>query len=246
MGVRIEHPQHVIDSIQYHCEVRDEYLPAAAYSLVSQVQDRGVYSFCMCPGGFIVPATTSPTETVVNGMSPSMRNSKYANSGMVVQINLEDLADYKQHGVLAGMRYQQALEQMAFNNGGIGQVAPAQRMVDFIKGKVSNDLPSTSYHPGIISSPMHAWLPQHIGPRLQAGLKLFDNKMKGYMTNEAVILGVESRTSSPVRIPRDKISLEHPQISGLYPAGEGAGYAGGIVSAAIDGQKIAEAIAKIL
>ena len=243
MGVRVEHPQSIIDSIQYHCEVRDEYLPAAAYSLVSQVNGRGVYSFCMCPGGFIVPATTSPNETVVNGMSPSMRNSKYANSGMVVQINLEDLDDYKQFGVLAGLRFQQDLERMAFNNGGLGQAAPAQRLVDFVKGKVSRDLPPTSYHPGIVSSPIHAWLPQHIGPRLQQGFKDFEKKMKGYLTNEAVILGVESRTSSPIRIPRDKISLEHPQISGLYPAGEGAGYAGGIVSAAIDGQRIAEAIA---
>lgn len=244
MGVRIEHPQHIIDSIQYHCKVRSEYLPAAAYSLVSQVKDRGVYSFCMCPGGFIVPAATAPNELVVNGMSPSMRNSKYANSGMVVQINIEDLSDYKEDGVMAGLKYQQYLEQMAFNNGGVGQTAPAQRMVDFVRGKVSNDLPDTSYHPGIISSPLHLWLPDHIGPRLQEGFKLFDKKMYGYLTNEAVILGVESRTSSPIRIPRDKSTLEHPQISGFYPAGEGAGFAGGIVSAAIDGQRIAESIAK--
>lgn len=244
MGVRIEHPQHIIDSIQYHCQVRSDYLPAAAYSLVNQVNGRGVYSFCMCPGGFIVPAATSPNEMVVNGMSPSMRNSKYANSGMVVQINLEDLSDYKEYGIMAGLKYQQNLEQMAFNNGGVGQVAPAQRMEDFVRGKVSNDLPDTSYHPGIISSPMHLWLPDHIGPRLQEGFKQFNKKMRGYLTNEAVILGVESRTSSPIRIPRDKITLEHPQIKGLYPAGEGAGFAGGIVSAAIDGQRIAESIAK--
>ncbi len=244
MGVRIEHPQHVIDSIQYHCTLRSEYLPAAAYSLVSQVKDRGVYSFCMCPGGFIVPAATAPNELVVNGMSPSMRNSKYANSGMVVQINIEDLSDYKEYGIMAGLKFQQYLEQMAFNNGGLGQTAPAQRMEDFIRGKVSNSLPDTSYHPGIISSPLHLWLPDHIGPRLQEGLKNFNKKMYGYLTNEAVIFGVESRTSSPIRIPRDKFNLEHPQISGLFPAGEGAGYAGGIVSAAIDGQRIAESIAK--
>lgn len=242
MGVRVEHPQHIIDSIQYHCQVRSNYLPAAAYSLVKQVNDRGVYSFCMCPGGFIVPAATSANELVVNGMSPSMRNSKYANSGMVVQINIEDLSDYKEYGIMAGLKFQQSLEQMAFNNGGVGQVAPAQRMEDFVRGKVSNNLPETSYHPGIISSPLHLWLPDHIGPRLQQGFKDFDKKMHGYLTNEAVILGVESRTSSPIRIPRDNITLEHPQISGLYPAGEGSGYAGGIVSAAIDGQRIAESI----
>jgi len=242
MGVRVEHPQQMIDSIQYHCEIRDDYLPAAAYSLVSQVEDRGVYSFCMCPGGFIVPAATAPNELVVNGMSPSMRNSKYANSGMVVQINLEDLSNYKEYGIMAGLKFQEDLEKMAFINGGIGQIAPAQRLEDFVKGKVSNDLPDTSYHPGIVSSPLHMWLPDVIGPRLQKGFKTFDRRMKGFLTNEAVVLGIESRTSSPLRIPRDKLSLQHPQISGLYPAGEGAGYAGGIVSAAVDGQRIADAI----
>jgi len=242
VGVRVEHPQHIIDSIQYHCTVRDEYLPAAAYSLVSQVEDRGVYSFCMCPGGFIVPAATSPGELVVNGMSPSLRNSRYANSGMVVQINMEDLQAYSEFGVLAGLKFQQNLERMAFNNGGLGQIAPAQRLEDFVRGKISNDFPDTSYHPGIVSSPLHMWLPENIGPRLQKGFKVFDKRMKGFLTNEAVILGVESRTSSPIRIPREKDSLQHPQISGLYPAGEGAGYAGGIVSAAVDGQRIAEAI----
>ncbi len=244
MGVRIEHPQEIIDSIQYHCTIRDSYLPAASYSLVRQVEGRGVYSFCMCPGGFIVPAATSPDEIVVNGMSPSMRNSKYANSGMVVQINIEDLHEYKEYGVMAGLKYQQHLEQMTFRNGGQGQVAPAQRMEDFVRGRVSNSLPDTSYHPGIISSPLHMWLPEHIGPRLQEGFKAFDKKMRGYLTNEAIILGIESRTSSPLRIPRDKENLQHPQIHNLYPAGEGAGYAGGIISAAIDGQRIAEAIAK--
>jgi len=242
MGVRVEHPQQIIDGIQYHCEIRDDYLPAAAYSLVSQVEDRGVYSFCMCPGGFIVPAATAPDELVVNGMSPSMRNSKYANSGMVVQINIEDLSNYKEYGIMAGLKFQEDLEKMAFINGGIGQIAPAQRLGDFVRGKVSNDLPDTSYHPGVISSPLHMWLPEVIGPRLQKGFKIFDRRMKGFLTNEAVVLGVESRTSSPLRIPRDKSSLQHPQISGLYPAGEGAGYAGGIVSAAVDGQRIADAI----
>lgn len=242
MGVRIEHPQQHIDSIQYHCDIRDEHLPAASYNLVAQVENRGVYSFCMCPGGFIVPATTAANETVVNGMSPSLRNSKFANSGMVVQINIEDLGQYKEHGVLAGLKFQQDVERMTYNNGGNGQIAPAQRMSDFVRGKVSNDLPETSYHPGIISSPMHMWLPEHIGPRLQQGFKAFDKKMYGYLTNEAVILAIESRTSSPIRIPRDKISLEHPQICRLFPAGEGAGYAGGIVSAAVDGLRIAESI----
>ena len=242
MGVRVEHPQQIIDSIQYHCEIREDYLPAAAYSLVSQVEDRGVYSFCMCPGGFIVPAATAPDELVVNGMSPSMRNSKYANSGMVVQINLDDLNNYKEYGIMAGLKFQEELEKMAFINGGIGQIAPAQRLEDFVRGKVSNDLPETSYHPGIVSSPLHMWLPEIIGPRLQKGFKTFDRRMKGFLTNEAVVLGVESRTSSPLRIPRDKSSLQHPQIDGLYPAGEGAGYAGGIVSAAVDGQRIADSI----
>ncbi|RLD45646.1 MAG: FAD-binding protein, partial [Bacteroidetes bacterium] len=242
MGVRVEHPQQMIDNIQYHCEIRDDYLPAAAYSLVSQVEDRGVYSFCMCPGGFIVPAATAPDELVVNGMSPSMRNSKYANSGMVVQINIEDLSNYKDYGVMAGLKFQGDLEKMAFINGGVGQIAPAQRLEDFVRGKVSSDLPDTSYHPGIVSSPLHMWLPEAIGPRLQKGFKTFDKRMKGFITNEAVVLGVESRTSSPLRIPRDKLSLQHPQIDGLYPAGEGAGYAGGIVSAAVDGQRIADSM----
>ena len=244
MGVRIEHPQKLIDQIQYHCKLRDDYLPAAAYNLVQQVDGRGVYSFCMCPGGFIVPAATADNEVVVNGMSPSRRDSKYANSGMVVEIRTEDLEQYKEYGVLAGLQFQKEYEQMAFRNGGIGQVAPAQRMMDFVKGKVSNGLPDTSYQPGIISSPMHMWLPEHIGKRLQEGFKIFGKKMQGYLTNDAVIIGVESRTSSPLRIPREKESLQHPEIEGLYPCGEGAGYAGGIVSAAVDGQRVAEAIGK--
>ncbi len=244
MGVRIEHPQQLIDSIQYHCRVRDDYLPAAAYSLVQQVDGRGVYSFCMCPGGFIVPAATAPDEIVVNGMSPSGRDNKFANSGMVVEIRTEDLDAYKEYGVLAGLQFQKEYEQMAYRNGGVGQTAPAQRMLDFVKGRVSNNLPQTSYQPGIISSPMHMWLPEHIGKRLQKGFTIFGKKMPGYLTNEAVIIGVESRTSSPLRIPREKDSLQHPQIQGLFPCGEGAGYAGGIVSAAVDGQRVAEMIGK--
>ncbi len=244
MGVRIEHPQKLIDQIQYHCKLRDDYLPAAAYSLVQQVDGRGVYSFCMCPGGFIVPAATADNEVVVNGMSPSRRDSKYANSGMVVEIRTEDLEQYKEYGVLAGLQFQKEYEQMAFRNGGLGQVAPAQRMMDFVKGKVSNGLPDTSYQPGIISSPMHMWLPEHIGKRLQEGFKIFGKKMQGYLTNDAVIIGVESRTSSPLRIPREKLNLQHPEIKELYPCGEGAGYAGGIVSAAVDGQRVAEVIGK--
>lgn len=244
MGVRIEHPQKLIDQIQYHCKLRDDYLPAAAYSLVQQIDGRGVYSFCMCPGGFIVPAATADNEVVVNGMSPSRRDSKYANSGMVVEIRTEDLEQYKEYGILAGLQFQKEYEQMAFRNGGMGQVAPAQRMMDFVKGKVSNGLPDTSYQPGIISSPMHMWLPEHIGKRLQEGFKVFGKKMYGYLTNDAVIIGVESRTSSPLRIPREKETLQHPEVKALYPCGEGAGYAGGIVSAAVDGQRIAEMIGK--
>jgi uncharacterized protein len=242
MGVRVEHPQGLIDSIQYSCKIRSDYLPAAAYNMVTQVNDRGVYSFCMCPGGFIVPAATGPEEIVVNGMSPSYRNSKFANSGMVVEIRTEDFPEKEKYGTLAGLKFQQELEKLAFQNGGRGLVAPAQRLHDFVNGKISASLPETSYHPGIVSSPLHFWLPEHIGKRLQEGFKVFGNKMRGYLTNEAVILGVESRTSSPVRIPRDKETLQHPQIKNLYPCGEGAGYAGGIISAAVDGERCAEKI----
>ncbi len=244
MGVRVEHPQRLIDSIQYSCKVRDQYLPAASYSLVAQVKNRGVYSFCMCPGGFIVPASTSDKEIVVNGMSPSKRDSKYANSGMVVQIKAEDLEAYQSHGVLAGLKFQETLEHLAFVNGGGGQVAPAQRLKDFVEGRLSTDLPDTSYHPGIVSSPLHFWLPEGIGERLQEGFKVFGRKLKGYLTNDAVILGVESRTSSPIRIPRDKQGLMHTEIGNLFPSGEGAGYAGGIVSAAVDGERVATALVK--
>ena len=243
IGVRIEHPQEMIDKIQYHCEIKSDYLPSASYNLVAQVKNRAVYSFCMCPGGFIVPAASAPKEIVVNGMSPSARNSKYANSGMVVQIKQEDLSNYKEYGVLAGLKYQEEIEKMTYRNGGNGQVAPAQRMLDFVNNKLSTSIPPTSYHPGIISSPLHMWMPEDIVERLQEGFKLFNNKMRGYLTNEAVLIAIESRTSSPIRIPRDKESLEHIQIKNLYPCGEGAGYAGGIISAAIDGENIAEKIA---
>lgn len=241
MGVRVEHPQALIDSIQYHCPARGEYLPAANYSLVEQIDDRGVYSFCMCPGGRIVPAGTGENEIVVNGMSASKRNSPFANSGMVVEIRPEDIPEeFQQYGVLAGLRFQQHIEHLAYiNNGGKGRVAPAQRLVDFVKGKVSADLPECSYMPGIISSPLHFWLPEHISKRLREAFRRFDRKMRGYLTNDAVVVAVESRSSSAVRIPRDPETGEHPQIKGLFPAGEGSGFSGGITSSAIDGQNAA-------
>jgi uncharacterized FAD-dependent dehydrogenase len=245
MGVRIEHPQALIDSIQYHCDVRSKYLPAASYNMVAQVEGRGVYSFCMCPGGYIVPSATGPEEIVVNGMSPSGRNSAFANSGMVVEIRLEDLKEYEEFGPLAGLKYQQQLEHLAYENANCDQTAPAQRMVDFVENRFSKDLPESSYYCGTIPSPLHEWLPGPIRFRLQEAFKLFGQKYKGYLTNQAVILGVESRTSSPVRIPRNPDTLEHPQIKGLFPAGEGSGYAGGIVSSAIDGQRCAEMAAKL-
>ncbi len=242
MGVRVEHPQHIIDSIQYHCSgKRDDLLPAAAYSLVEQVNDRGVYSFCMCPGGFIVPAATANGEVVVNGMSPSKRNNLYANSGIVVEINVDkDLPAYEKFGVLKGLEYQKNLERLAFTAGGRSQTAPAQRLVDFVEGTLSPSLNSSSYQPGLNSAPLHSLLPKLIGSRLRKGFAAFGEKMHGYYTNEANIVGVESRTSSPVNIPR-KANLEHPEIVGLYPCGEGGGYAGGIVSAAMDGERCAEA-----
>lgn len=246
MGVRVEHPQSLIDSIQYHGISRNEFLPAASYSLVHQVEDRGVYSFCMCPGGFIVPAATEVGQVVVNGMSPSLRNSKWANSGIVVEIRLEDLAEYSKFGELAGLEYQHQLEILAQKNGGYGVQAPAQRLMDFVEGRFSTNLPACSYHPGLNSSEMNLWLPTQIGSRLQQGFKAFGNKMRGYLTNEAVILGVESRTSSPVRIPRNPETLQHLALQGLFPSGEGAGYAGGIVSSALDGDKCADAVAKYL
>ncbi len=242
MGVRVEHPQHIIDTIQYHCSgKRNELLPAAAYSLVQQVKDRGVYSFCMCPGGFIVPAATANGEVVVNGMSPSKRNNEFANSGIVVEINVDiDLPKYDHFGVLKGLEYQKDLEKLAFTSGGRTQTAPAQRLTDFVEGNLSNSLNSTSYQPGLKSAPLHSLLPKIIGSRLRKGFIAFGEKMKGYYTEEANVVGVESRTSSPVNIPR-KENLEHPEIIGLFPCGEGGGYAGGIVSAAMDGERCAEA-----
>ena len=242
MGVRVEHPQHIIDSIQYHCkDERDELLPAASYSLVHQVNDRGVYSFCMCPGGFIVPAATANGEVVVNGMSPSKRNNLYANSGIVVEINVDkDIPKYNHFGVLKGLEYQKNLEKLAFTSGGRSQVAPAQRLTDFVEGKMSSDLNDTSYQPGLKSAPLHSLLPKIIGGRLRKGFAAFGKKMNGYYTEEANVIGVESRTSSPVNIPRTD-NLEHPDIKGLFPCGEGGGYAGGIVSAAMDGERCAEA-----
>jgi hypothetical protein len=242
MGVRVEHPQIIIDNIQYHCQgERNELLPAASYSLVNQVKNRGVYSFCMCPGGFIVPAATAPGEVVVNGMSPSKRNNFFANSGIVVEINVEeDIPKYERFGVLKGLEYQKDLERLAFTSGGRSQVAPAQRLTDFVEGKLSQDLNPTSYQPGLKSAPLHSLLPKLIGTRLRAGFSEFGKKMNGYYTAEANIVGVESRTSSPVTIPR-KENLEHPEIKGLFPCGEGGGYAGGIVSAAMDGERCAEA-----
>jgi uncharacterized FAD-dependent dehydrogenase len=241
-GVRVEHPQELIDRIQYHGSTRGQSLPAASYNLVKQIDGRGVYSFCMCPGGFIVPSATAQEEVVVNGMSPSGRNSPYANSGIVVEIRPEDLAEYSGSGVLAGIRFQEELEKSAWQNGGSTQCAPAQRLTDFVYGKSSSTLPKSSYFPGITSSQISEWLPEKIGKRLQEGFRQFGSLMKGYLTGEAVILGVESRTSSPVRIPRDQETMQHINISGLYPCGEGSGYAGGIVSSAVDGMRAADAI----
>lgn len=245
LGVRIEHSQTLIDRIQYHCEVdRGPYLPASSYSLVQQTdyrgKQRGVFSFCMCPGGFIVPAATTPGELVVNGMSPSRRDSKFANSGMVVSVELEDLPEYHKYGPLAAMHFQADIEKRAWEFGGKSQVAPAQRMMDFVNKKVSSSLLDTSYQPGLESVEMREVLPDFISSRMAMAFKAFGQKMKGYLTNEAQLIGVESRTSSPVRVPRDKESFEHPQIKRLYPCGEGAGYAGGIVSAAMDGERCAE------
>jgi len=242
LGVRVEHPQPIIDAEQYRCDVRSRYLPAASYKLVQQVNGKGVFSFCMCPGGQIVPSATAPGEVVVNGMSASTRSSRYANSGIVVSIEPEDLKAYAKYGELAGLVFQQEMEKMAWVAGGKSQASPAQRMVDFTNNKLSTHLNECSYIPGINSAPLHELLPPVIGDRLKIGFKAFGRKMKGYYTNQANILGVESRTSSPLRIPRNDESLNHPQVLNLYPCGEGAGYAGGIVSAAIDGERCAEAI----
>lgn len=249
MGVRIEHQQSLIDSLQYHRPERGEYLPAASYSLVAQTYfkgvQRGVFSFCMCPGGFIVPSATAPGELVVNGMSPSRRDSKFANSGMVVAINDIDLLPFKEFGALAGLQLQKELEQKACKMAGGGQAAPAQLVGDFIQHKVSKTLLETSYQPGLVSTNMYDVLPDFIAQPLQEGLKQFGQKIKNYSSNQAQIIGIESRTSSPVRIPRDKETLEHLTIKRLFPCGEGAGYAGGIMSAAMDGERCAEKLVEM-
>ena len=241
LGVRIEHPQLIIDQVQYHCTARDPFLPPASYSLVAQENGRGVFSFCMCPGGIIAPAATAPGEVVVNGWSPSKRNNPYANSGTVVAVDERDFAKYGFTGPLAAMHYQQMVEQKAYSIGGGKLVAPAQRMADFTNDKVSTSLPGCSYLPGLHSAAINEVLPKEVNDALKKAVKDFGKKMKGYFTNEAVLVATESRTSSPVRIPRDNDTLQHIQIKGLFPCAEGAGYAGGIVSAAIDGERCAEA-----
>jgi len=248
LGVRIEHPQSLIDNIQYHCPARDEHLPPASYSLVKQVNSRGVFSFCMCPGGIIAPAATSAGELVVNGWSPSKRNNPYANSGMVVQVELADVMKNSKikNDALAMMHFQQMVERKCFDAGGGKFVAPAQRMADFSNSKLSSSLPASSYLPGLQSIHLKEVLPEFIFQSLAKGFIEFGKKMKGYYTNDAVVVATESRTSSPVRIPRDKASLTHPQLTNFYPCGEGAGYAGGIVSAAMDGERVARQLAVIL
>lgn len=278
VGVRLEHPSMLIDQIQYHNKNgRGKYLPAAEYSFVQQVDGRGVYSFCMCPGGFVVPAASGPHQLVVNGMSPSNRGTKWSNSGMVVEIRPEDLLnpDLKlsaceaiegsaeeqtaelikrtennlkdgEQSVLSMMRFQEQLEQICWQQGNMRQTAPSQRMVDFTRKKLSYDLPNSSYSPGLISSPLHFWMPKFIGERLSKGFELFGRSSRGFLTNEAVMIAVETRTSAPVRIVRDNETLQHVTVEGLFPCGEGAGYAGGIVSAGVDGERCAEAVAGYL
>ena len=260
VGVRLEHPSLLIDQIQYHNRNgRGKYLPAAEYSFVQQVEGRGVYSFCMCPGGFVVPAASGSRQTVVNGMSPSNRGSKWSNSGMVVELHPEDLEEKSLAGFmavsglqpdvrhpLAMMFFQEALEEQNWQQGNCRQTAPAQRMADFVNGRLSYDLPASSYAPGLVSSPLHFWMPKFITARLAEGFRRFGKASRGFLTNEAVMLGVESRTSAPVRIVRDGETLQHVRLKGLFPCGEGAGYAGGIVSAAMDGERCAEAAAAYL
>ena len=247
VGVRLEHPSHRIDQIQYHSkEGRGKYLPAAEYSFVTQVEGRGVYSFCMCPGGFVVPAASGPEQIVVNGMSPSSRGSKWSNSGMVVELRPEDLENeesslFTLHSSLKMMAFQERLERLTWQQGNMRQTAPAQRMVDFVHKKLSFDLPESSYTPGLISSPLHFWLPPFISHRLSQAFLTFGKHSHGFLTNEAVMIAIETRTSAPVRIVRDGTTLQHVQVEGLFPCGEGAGYAGGIVSAGIDGEHCAEA-----
>lgn len=262
VGVRLEHPAELIDQIQYHNrEGRGNYLPAAEYSFVTQAEERGVYSFCMCPGGFIVPAASGPEQVVVNGMSPSNRGSRWSNSGMVVEIRPEDVmsgelkteseehplsAPHSPHATLSVLRFQEELERQSWLQGGRRQAAPAQRMADFTRKKLSYDLPESSYSPGLVSSPLHFWMPEFITRRLAQGFQQFGRMSRGFLTNEAVMIGVETRTSSPVRIVRDKETLQHVTLRGLFPCGEGAGYAGGIVSAGIDGERCAEAVANYI
>lgn len=242
IGVRVEHPQSLIDSIQYNCQTRGEYLPPASYSIVKQTDGRGVYSFCMCPGGVIAPCATSPGEIVTNGWSSSRRARGTANSGIVVELRPEDFKPFEKYGPLAAMEFQRSIEQKAWVEGGKTQRAPAQRLRDFIKSKVSEELPNTSYAPGITSVELGAVLPDFIQKNLKEGFLQFDKSMRGYLTNDAVVHAPETRTSSPVKVPRDEQTLQHVQIKGLYPCGEGAGYAGGIVSAAMDGMKCAKQI----
>lgn len=245
VGVRVEHPQQLIDQIQYSCETdRGPWLPPSSYSITKQVEGRGVYSFCMCPGGVIAPCATEPGEIVTNGWSSSRRARSTANSGIVVELRDEDFRPFEKHGPLAAMYFQQAIEVQAWKAGGERQTAPAQRLEDFVRGRVSADLPKTSYAPGITPVEMGDVLPDFIHRALQQGFRQFDRSMRGYLTNEAVVLAPETRTSSPVRIPRDSQTLEHPQLKGLFPCGEGGGYAGGIVSAAMDGERVADAVVR--
>ena len=249
VGVRLEHPSMLIDQIQYHNKQgRGKYLPAAEYSFVTQVDGRGVYSFCMCPGGFVIPAATEQEQIVVNGMSPSNRGGKWSNSGMVVEVRPEDVnAD---GDPLAMLRFQEELERMCWQqglqNGGKGQMAPAQRMGDFVRGRLSRDLPATSYAPGVVASPLHFWMPEMIAKRLQGGFEYFGKQRRGFLTNEALMIGVETRTSAPIRIIRNNDTLQHVSIEGLFPAGEGAGYAGGIVSAGVDGERVADMVVEYI
>ncbi len=247
LGVRVEHPQELIDSIQYHTATgmsRDPFLPAASYSLVKQVDGKGVFSFCMCPGGTIVPAATEEGQVVVNGMSNSKRNSPFANSGIVVTVDPADFSHLSHFGALAGLEFQRQIEEKCWLTAGRTQKAPAQRLTDFVEGITSTSLPQCSYHPGVLAADLNTILPALVTERLRQGFRLFNQQMKGFLTEEAIILGTESRTSSPVRIPRDETTLEHPGVSCLYPCGEGAGYAGGIVSSAIDGVRCANAFAQ--
>ena len=245
VGVRLEHPSQLIDQIQYHSrQGRGKYLPAAEYSFVTQVDGRGVYSFCMCPGGFVIPAATDKEQIVVNGMSPANRGTAWSNSGMVVEVRPDDVEGHDDD-VLKVMRFQEQLERLCWQQGNMKQTAPAQRMADFVNNRLSYDLPRSSYAPGLLSSPLHFWLPPMIGRRLQEGFKTFGRQAHGFLTNEAVLIAIETRTSSPVRIVRDAATLQHVRLQGLFPCGEGAGYAGGIVSAAVDGERCAEMCAEL-